>query len=116
MEAIHRAARVMGWMGLLLVPAVAWLCGSRAAVGMASGMFWMLANVWTLTRLVRGSMGPQGASRWTQAALWIVKLPLLYGGGAFLLLSPWSSPLGFLAGFSLWFAALVIGALREGTA
>ena len=103
----------MGGAGVLLIPSVALVWGWRATVGVVSGMVWAWANAWALTWLVHASVHTQ--RRWKQVALWIVKLPLLYLVGAFFLLSPWSSSLGFLVGFSLWFVMLVVSALH-GTA
>ena len=115
MEVIRDAAYLMGWVGLFLIPVVAVLWGVHVAVGVASGMLWALANMLVLAKLIKGSLSAPGLSRWRRAVLWVVKVPLLYLVGAFLLLSPWSSPLGFLFGFSLWFLMLVIGALRKST-
>ena len=106
----------MAWAGLCLVPAAAWVGGWRAVVGLTGGMLWALTNAWTLRWLVSGSLGSQRVSRGRWTLLWAVKLPLLYGVGALLLVSPWSSPVGFLIGFSSWFVLLVVGALQEATA
>lgn len=111
MEFLQRTTRLMGWLGLILVPLTAVSCGLHAAVGLASGMVWAWANAWALARLVRSSVHVQ--HRWKQVALWIVKLPFLYVVGALCLLSPWSSSLGFLTGFSLWFVMLVVSALHR---
>ena len=116
MEAIRRAARLLVWVAVFLIPVVASVYGGRAAVGVAGGMLWALANIWVLGRLIKGSLDVPRLPRWRHAVLWVVKIPLLYLLGALLLLSPWSSPVGFLAGFSLWFVMLVIGALRGETA
>ena len=111
MEFLHRTTRLMGWLGLVLVPLTAASWGLRAATGLLSGMVWAWANAWALTWLVHASVHTQ--RRWKQIALWIVKLPLLYLIGALFLLSPWSSSVGFLVGFSLWFVMLVVSALQR---
>ena len=111
MEFLHRTARLMGWTGALLIPLVASVWGWRATVGVVSGMGWAWANAWALTWLVNASFQPQ--RRWRHIALWVIKLPLLYLIGAWFLVSPWSSPLGFLVGFSLWFMLLVVSALQR---
>ena len=110
MEFLHRTTRLMGWAGAFLVPAVSSVWGWRVGLGVVSGMGWAWANAWALTRLVSASFQPQ--HRWRQLALWVIKLPVLYLLGAWLLVSPWSSPLGFLVGFSLWFVMLVVSAAR----
>ena len=114
MDFLRRTTHLMGWFGLVFVPLTAAWFGLRAAVGLGSGMVWAWANAWALSWLVRSAMHTQ--RRWKQIALWIVKLPLLYLIGALFLLSPWSSSLGFLAGFSLWFVMLVVSALQGAVA
>ena len=116
MAYLRRTAQLMGWSGPPLVLVVASWWGLRAAVGVAGGMLWALANAFALTWLVKETLGTQHPRRWKRIALWIVKLPVLYLVGAFLLLNPWSSPLGVVVGFSWWFVVLVAGALRGVTA
>ena len=116
MQILSHAVRRIGVLSLVLLPMAVWLVGWRAAIGLASGMLWAFANAWVLRRLVRFSLSSQRVPRGRQVLLWAVKFPVLYGVGAILLLSPWSSPIGFLVGFSLWFVLLVIGAVREATA
>lgn len=111
MEFLRRATRLMGWLGLILVPLAASVCGLRAAAGLLGGMVWAWANAWALTWLVDASVHAQ--RRWKRITLWIVKLPLLYLVGAACLLGPWSSPLGFLVGFSMWFVMLIVSALQS---
>lgn len=83
------------------------------AVGLASGMLWALANAWALSQLVHVSLNGRRISWQTRVLWWIVKIPGLYALGASALLCPWSSPVGFLIGFSLWFVALIVGALQD---
>ncbi|MBI3009873.1 MAG: hypothetical protein HYY57_02685 [Candidatus Omnitrophica bacterium] len=46
-------------------------------------------------------------------ALWCIKLPILYGIAAVLVVSAKVSPIGFLLGFSLWFVLLMAVAFRS---
>jgi hypothetical protein len=112
MEFLRRALRLAAWSSLMLVPGVAIVFGWHAAVGVASGLLWALANMWVMGRLVKTSFSAQRLRGWESVSLWILKLPFLYAVGAVLLLSPWGSPLGFLVGFSLWFVCLFVSALR----
>jgi len=112
MEFLHRTVRLIACSSLLLVPVTAAVWGPRAAVGLAGGMAWAVANTWALTGLVHASVGDSRAPWWARAGLWVLKGPLLYAAGAALAVSPWSSPVGFLAGFSCWFVCLVLSALR----
>jgi len=110
---VRAANRLALVTGLLLAPLAAVVWGGRAAVGLLAGLAWTLANMRLIAALSTFTLRRRlGRNRWKAAALWIVKLPVLYGLGALCLLSPWSSPVGFLAGFSLWFVALVAGAWK----
>ena len=113
MDIVTQTSRRMMWCMAVLVPATWLTFGWRHAVGVGAGMVWSLANAWALTRLVRGSLASPQLPRWRQTAWWVVKLPLLYGVAALMLVSPWSSAVGFLTGFSSWFVFRVTGALRE---
>lgn len=113
MELIHRAARLMGWLGALLVPTGGWVWGLRAAAGLALGMLWALVNVWVLAHLIETLMSSTRAPWWRRIGLWTIKLPLLYAAVVAIFLVPWISPVAFLIGVSLWFVALMIGAVRE---
>lgn len=106
-------------MGVIAAPitlcALVW-CGPRAAVGTAGGMAWALANVAVLGALVASVTSRPSAPWSTRVGLLVVKLPVLYAAGALLAVSPWSSPVGFLIGFSLWFVLLVVSACRRAAA
>ncbi|MBI2495586.1 MAG: hypothetical protein HYY90_04170 [Candidatus Omnitrophica bacterium] len=112
MPFLTRAFRLMGILSAALLPIVAWTWGWRAAIGLAGGMLWALANVWVNGMLVKPIGSPQRRRWWKTASLVALKVPVLYVIGAALLLGSWSSPIGFVVGFSLWFVALGLGALR----
>ncbi len=116
MEFLRRTVRLIAWLSLALVPGTAAVWGPRAAVGVAGGMAWAVANTWALAWLVQASLDGARSPWWARAGLWVLKVPLLYAVGAALLLTPWGSPVGFLAGFSLWFVCLVASALRGAAA
>ncbi len=100
-------------VGPPLVVSLGWIFGWRTAVGVASGVCWSLANLWATTGLVQTSLQQtQRARLWKRTTLWMLKLPLLYSLGAYCIISRWSSPVGFLVGFSLWPILLCMSALR----
>lgn len=102
----------MWWSSLVLVPSVALGCGPRTAVGFSGGLLWSLANVWVMMGLTKPLASPRRIPAWKTAGLWLVKGPVLYAIGAILIVSPWSSAIAFLAGFSWWFVLLVVSAIR----
>ena len=116
MDILHDALRGVMLLGMLAAPLAAGLFGWRAGVGVAGGITWAVANVWVLAKLVTTMVGASKRPWWQGAWWWVLKLPVLYGIGAVLLVSSWSSPIGFLVGFSLWFVAVVACAVRRAVA
>jgi hypothetical protein len=115
MELVHRAQRLTGLLGLVGAAAAARIWGWQAAVGVIGGVGWVLANVWAIGALVRTACGPQRRRGWKLVGLFALKLPVLYALGACLLLGAWSSPVGCVAGLSVWFVALGLIACRVRT-
>ncbi len=114
---VRQALRLMRWIGPLLVVSLGWIFGWRAAIGVASGMGWSLANLWVTTGLVQTSLQQTPRARWWgRATLWMFKLPILYSIGIYCIVSRWSSPVGFLVGFSLWPILLCMSAVRTARA
>lgn len=107
MEFLRRAARLTLLISLILIPLSAYVISVRFALGLLAGTVWSLANLWTVKALVARTVGSRRTPRWQRVGLFAVKFPLLYGLGGWLVLSSWSSPVGFLVGFSLWQVCLV---------
>jgi hypothetical protein len=111
MEFLHRAVRLTLLISGIGVPLAVVVVGVPFALGLLGGVVWSLANLWVLKALmVRTISPPPGSRRWQNAMLFVVKFPLLYAVGGWLLLSSWGSPVGFVIGFSLWQACLVLSA------
>lgn len=113
MEFLHDTMRLMGWTALIGLPAAAWLGSLRLAMGLAAGMGWAMANAWVMGRLIGQLMSDTRPRRVTRVAWWMLKLPVLYGVAGVLIVSPWSSAIGFVMGFSLWPVLLVVSVLRR---
>ena len=105
----------MGWAGLVVVPATGLAFGVRAAAGVACGMLWAVGNVWLLNAAVSSTFGHPRAHWLTRAGLWVLKVPIWYAVGGVFVVSPWSSPVGFLVGFSLWLGLITLNAVRQAT-
>ncbi|UCG60370.1 MAG: hypothetical protein JSV52_08520 [Candidatus Zixiibacteriota bacterium] len=82
--------------------------GPWPSLAFLSGGTWGMVNLIFITGLVRVTIRPEGVD--TQKALgWaIIKFPLLYGAGYFLLKVPQFEPLHLLAGFSLLLLIIVL--------
>ncbi|MBI2094102.1 MAG: hypothetical protein HYT88_05195 [Candidatus Omnitrophica bacterium] len=113
MEIVHKAIRLAILVLLGLVPALILLGHWRFAAGLGCGLAWAIANIWAIGLLVNSALGPTPARFWKMLALWCIKLPILYGIAAVLVVSAKVSPIGFLLGFSLWFVLLMAVAFRS---
>lgn len=110
MDFLSQAVRLTLLIGVVAVPVSVSVVGTRFAIGFLAGALWSLANLWALKALITRSFGFSRKPRWQKIVFAIVKFPLLYAVGGWLLLSSWSSPVGFLVGFSLWQVCLVMSA------
>lgn len=80
---------------------------ARFALGMVAGMWWNVASLWCLTRLLAAWLGPHPSRR--RAIGWLlVKFPLLYAVVLVLLRAPSVSSLGFGVGFSAGLLLLMV--------
>ena len=116
MDCLRETTRFMKWAACLGVPGVTALWGFRVATGLAIGVLWGLVNFWVIGKLMEPLTMTDRPGLLSRAWWWVVKLPVLYGVGVVCLLSPWSSPVGFLVGFSMWWVVLWANAFRQTSA
>ena len=83
----------------------------RIGAGFASAGAWSVANLWALERLIRLSVRPTGRRPLAIALALLVKLPVLYGLGALLVLEGGFAAMSLLAGFSIPLLVLVLKAV-----
>ena len=113
MTFVANTVRLVAWSAAAGLPVAALLFGWRIAIGIAGGLGLAIANAWALNGLTQTMFSPDHSGWWNKAGWWVMKIPVMYGLVGLLLLSPWSSPIGFLIGFSLWFGFLFAAALRS---
>ena len=77
MARVHKTSLVMA--GLVAVVASMSTLGVSWALGFLGCAVWSTANLWTLERLVRGSLQPGPADKIALAMGILIKLPVLYG-------------------------------------
>jgi len=70
-----------------------------------------MVNLLFLSGVVKTTICPEGADKMRALGLMIVKFPLLYLAGYFLLKVPQFEPLHLLAGFTLLFLIIVLKVL-----
>ncbi len=108
LDFIDRTLKVTGIVLLIGLLFGLYYFGLWPALAFFSGGIWGMVNIIFLTGLVRATIRPDKADTMKAAGLAIIKFPLLYLAGYFLLKVPQFDPLHLLAGFSLLFVVLVL--------
>jgi hypothetical protein len=76
-----------------------------------SGGVWGLINLIFLSALIRATLRPEDVDKMKALGLAVIKFPLLFGAGYFLIQVPHFDPLYLLAGFSSLFVIIVLRAI-----
>lgn len=105
---VYRSLRTAVIVTFLFTPFLA-LRSPIWATSFCLASLWSVANVWAISQLVISFLGKTEASK---GVLWIlVKFPVLYGLGIFLLLTYNCSPPGVAVGFHVVFVVFVLKAV-----
>lgn len=97
---ITRTLRTSALLGLILFPFGLYYLGLYPFLAIYSGFVWSLLNLMFLSGLVRSTLRPEGANTGKAVALMLVKFPLLYAAGYFLLQVPVFEPMLLMTGFT----------------
>jgi hypothetical protein len=101
---VIKVSAVLAVLGFLFVwPAF----GLQVGWGFLAGAAWNTLNLWGLASLVRNAFAETPRKK-TIIALIFLKFPVLYGGGALLLLYGGVHVLGALVGFSLPLIVIIL--------
>lgn len=99
---------VLGLLALAISPA--W------AVGLVLGAGWNALNLWLWSRLLAAVVRPGPRTRARIGAAFILKFPVLFGGGYLLLVGGRLDPVSVLVGVSLPLATLTLNAVGRSRA
>ena len=108
LDFINRTLRTTGIILLIFFPFGIYYLGFYASLAVFSGGIWAMVNLLLLTRLIRAAVRPEGADKGIVAGVALVKFPLLYAAGYFLVTTTIFDPLEVLIGFSLLLAVIVL--------
>ena len=107
---LNRTLRSAGIVLLIALPFGLYYMGVFPTLALFSGGVWGLLNFIFLSGLIRSAMRPEGADGRRVAVFALLKFPLLYAAGYFLLKVPQFGPVSLLIGFSIVLAVLVLRA------
>ena len=82
--------------------------GLWPSIAFLSGGIWAMVNLIFTAGLIRAAIRPDGVDLSKAAGMAVIKFPLLYAAGYFLLKVEYFEPLHLLAGFSLLFIVIVL--------
>ena len=99
LEFIARSLRTYGIVLLIFLPFGLYYFGVYPTLAVLSGGVWGILNLKFITALVRLTIRPEGADTGRAIAIGLIKFPLLYAAGFFLLKVEQFSPVHLLIGF-----------------
>ena len=97
---IGRTLKTCGILGLIILIFGSFYFGFPAALSVFTGIIWGMINLYFLNLLIRSALRPEGADKAVVLVLLLIKVPLLYLSGYFLMTTAYFNPLLLLAGFT----------------
>ena len=111
LDFLDRTLRTTGVVLLIFLPFGLYYFGVYPTLAVFSGGVWGIVNFIFVSALISTTIRPGKADKARAVALSLVKFPLLYASGYFLLKVPQFEPLHLMVGFSSLFGVLVLKAL-----
>ena len=111
LEFIARSLRTYGIVLLIFLPFGLYYFGGYPTLAIFSGGIWGILNLMFITALVRLTIRPEGADAGKAIGIALIKFPLLYAAGFFLLKVEQFAPVHLLIGFGGIMAIIVLKVL-----
>lgn len=108
---MQRTLRTTGLLLLLQFPFTMYYLGTWAAMPILFGGVWGMINILFISRVIRAAVRPGEINKVKVTILLLVKFPLLYTAGYFLLSIEQLKPVLLVAGFSSLFVVALLKAL-----
>ena len=108
LDLISRTLKTSAIVLLIFLPFGLYYWGVYPTLAVLSGAVWGFVNLIFLAQLVRTVLRPDGIDTRRAIGLGLIKFPLLYGSGYFLLKVEQFDPIHLLIGFSLFLAIMVL--------
>ncbi len=107
---ITRTLRTTGVLLLIVFVVGIYYFGFYDSLAVLSAGIWSMVNLIFLAALVRTALKPDGVDKLAAAGLALIKFPLLYAAGYFLLTVEFFRPIPLLIGFSMVLVVMVLKA------
>ena len=109
-------ARTLKTTGVLLLLCLAFgsmYFGFYDALALFTAGIWSMINLIFLSILIRSAVRPDGIDKMRVLGLLLIKFPLLYAAGFFILLTPIFRPIPLIIGFSAVLIVMVLKAVAR---
>ena len=110
---IQRTLRTTGVLLLLIFLFGIYYFGFYYALAILSAGIWSMINLMFLSMLVRQAVRPDGIDKMAVAITAIIKFPLLYAAGYFLITADIFEPVPLVIGFSLVIVVIILKAVAR---
>ena len=111
LDFIDRTLKTSAVVLLIFLPFGVYYFGVFPALAILSGAVWGLVNLIFLAHLIRTVIRPDNIDVKKAVGLGVIKFPLLYASGYFLLTIKEFTPLHLMIGFSLFIAVMLLKVL-----
>ena len=112
-DIIQRTLKTTGITSVLIALILLYYYGIPVAVAFLSGSVWSILNLVFLASLVRHALRPDGIDKVAVAGIAIIKFPLLYAAGYFLIINEYLPVIPIIIGFSFTLVVIVLKALSR---
>ena len=111
LDFITRILKTTFFLTILVALFAASYYNIQFAEGLVAGSFWNLINFWLIQKLIIGLLSNKPRETGKLVGLVLIKFPLLYGVGLWILLTGKFTAGSLLCGFSLLFVVLILKTL-----
>ena len=108
---LDRSLKTTGILLLIFLPVGFYYFSSFTTLAIFTGGVWGIINLIFLSALVRSTIRPEGANKFRAAGLLLIKFPLLYLSGYFLLKVSQFEPFHLMIGFTSLFGVIFLKVL-----
>lgn len=108
LEFITRIIKTTAIVSLVVSLCISYYFDWKFGLGFFVGTAWSLINLFFIRGMIKEVVSPNEARKSITAVLALLKFPLLYVAGYFIVVSEFFSVYALLAGFSLLFAVIVL--------
>lgn len=113
LDFIQRTLKTTGVILLIMFVVGLYYFGFYDSLAVLSAGIWSMINLYFLSALVRTVVRPDGVDKMAALGLGLIKFPLLYAAGYFLLTADIFRPIPLVIGFTTILAVMVLKAVAR---